>query len=212
MSSRNWIVVAVIVLTAGVLALAVGGSGGTPADTASPTPSPTSSPTAAATGPASPSTSTPGGFTTLRSEEHRLQIAYPAGWTALESPDPEVLLVATPNGEDSLLLRVVGLDAEVGEEDLPAMQRVTDRIVRSGEGVEVLVGPREISLGGMPGYYYLYHFLDETGGQQGVHAHYFLFDGDRMVVLVFQALPDERFEELAPTFDRIAGSLRLLES
>lgn len=208
MSPRNWIVPAVILVAAGVLAITVGGSGGTPGGTASPEPSGT--PTATATPTRPEPQAGPTGFTTFRSEEARLEISYPAGWDALNSPDDEVVLVATPNGSDSLLVRVVGLDAEVGPDDLPQMQQVTDRIVRSGEGVDVLVGPREITLGGLPGYYYLYRFVDDATGQQGAHAHYFLFDGSRMIVLVFQALPDQRFEELAGVFDRVASSLRIL--
>ena len=40
-----------------------------------------------------------------------------------------------------------------------------------------------------------------------MHAHYFLFSGTKMNVLVFQALPDD-FANVAPTFDMIAESFR----
>lgn len=56
--------------------------------------------------------------------------------------------------------------------------------------------------------------LPVTLGEPGsagfaVHAHYFLFSGSTMHVLVLQALPDTEFTELAPTFDRIARSYRV---
>ena len=56
--------------------------------------------------------------------------------------------------------------------------------------------------------------LPVTLGEPGsagfaVHAHYFLFSGSTMHVLVLQALPDTEFTELAPTFDRIAHSYRV---
>ena len=62
-----------------------------------------------------------------------------------------------------------------------------------------------ITLNGMIGYYYFYTFDD--GPVKAVHAHYFLFSGNKMNILVFQALPDD-FEKMAFTFDRIAESFR----
>ena len=74
---------------------------------------------------------------------------------------------------------------------------------------EVVTGPTRVELDGLPGWHYLYRFADSASSDIGVHSHYFLFDGDRMVVLVLQALPATRFAELADLFDDIALSLRV---
>jgi hypothetical protein len=43
-----------------------------------------------------------------------------------------------------------------------------------------------------------------------VHSHFFLFKDKTMISLVFQALPQDDFTRLAPLFDRVTGSIRLL--
>ncbi len=60
----------------------------------------------------------------------------------------------------------------------------------------------------MPGYYYLYTFIDGETGAEGAHAHYFLFRGRNMYTLVFQALPSDGFSRLSGVFDQIAASLQ----
>ena len=70
--------------------------------------------------------------------------------------------------------------------------------------------PTETEQGGLPGVYYLYTFRDPVSGLRGAHSHFFLFKGQTMISLVFQALPDGDFGRLAPLFDRVAGSLRVL--
>ncbi|MDP9403364.1 MAG: hypothetical protein M3P85_08515, partial [Actinomycetota bacterium] len=68
---------------------------------------------------------------------------------------------------------------------------------------------------GAPGYYYLYTFEEEVNTDagprkvQGVHAHYFVFQGRRVVALVFQALPTANFDRLARTFDAMAESFKI---
>ena len=49
-----------------------------------------------------------------------------------------------------------------------------------------------------------------VSGLVGAHSHYFLFKGSTMISIIFQALPDGHFARLAPLFDRVAGSLRVL--
>jgi len=88
--------------------------------------------------------------------------------------------------------------------NLENFKAVTDGLVGSNSTVQVLK-QQAVSLNGMLGYYYFYTFTD--GGVAAVHAHYFLFSGNKMNIIVFQALPDD-FEAMAATFDRIAESFR----
>lgn len=146
-------------------------------------------------------------FTEFRDEEAGFAVSYPADWDRVRTTDPSLRLVATPNGTDSLLVRVVTLDAAVRDEDLPSVRTFTDEIVLNGEGVvEVLAEPTAVDLDGLPGLYYVYTFTDAASGQEGVHLHYFLFDGDTMITIVLQALPTENLGPLTPTFQAVIDS------
>lgn len=150
----------------------------------------------------------PADFVSFRDTEAGFSLAYPSDWRRLEHPDPQVRLLVTPNRDDSVLVRAVDLevDGEVTMEDLPAFREYTDRIVQGGEGVEILDEPAAIEVGGLPGLYYVYTFDDDRSGQQGVHSHYFLFDGATVLSIVMQALPAADFADLAPTFKAVIDS------
>lgn len=146
----------------------------------------------------------------FESEEGGFAISYPRAWERIETPpDSSVKLVATPDGQNSLQVRRVDdLGFSVGPGELEGMREYTRQTVESGEDVDVIAGPSRVELDGLPGYVYVYTFADPDTGDTGVHSHYFLFDGDTMFTLVFQALPEERYGELAPLFDTIAESFR----
>ncbi|MDQ4144041.1 MAG: hypothetical protein M3198_09920 [Actinomycetota bacterium] len=161
--------------------------------------------------PAEPSTSNPGEFVEFRHEPLGLAISYPANWSVIPRPnDPQVLLLASGSPNESFLLRAIPLGVAIPPEKVPEMKQLTDQLVTSGAGVKLLTEPQQIELAGLPGYYYLYSFPDPQTGQTGAHAHYFLAKGDHLIVLVFEAKPAEEFPRLAPLFDRIAESLRVL--
>lgn len=153
-------------------------------------------------------TAVPAQFSEFRDDEAGIALSYPSAWRRVPNPDPQVRLLAARNDQDSLLLRVVPLDHAVEPAELPALQELTSRIVSSGEQVQVLAGPKALDVGGLPGYFYLYTFKDQVGGGRGVHSHYFLFKGNRMITIVFQAIPEAGFEGLAPTFDSIIATVR----
>jgi hypothetical protein len=215
MTARRKVIVAAG-LTA-VAAVAVGGVAtfnGRQAVAPRPSPSP-SAPTAASSETTTPNLAPvpnapiPAGFVEFRDEKAGFAISYPKDWEVLEAPgDPQVSLVATLNQRDSFLVRVVPLGVQVGPKELPGMTSITNKIVTSGEGVTVITGPKDVQVGGLPGYFYLYTFMDE--GQKGAHSHYFLFKGDKMITLVFQAIPEDQFQKQAPVFDQIANSFRVL--
>ena len=147
----------------------------------------------------------PAGFVEFRDE--LFSIAYPAGWTRQESRDPEVEVLVTGERSASFLVRVVPLNFDVGPANVEAAKKLTDRVVKSGRGVKLIAPPQRSDLGGLPGYFYLYSYRDGDG-RRGAHSHYFLFKGDTMFTIVFQAVPEGRLPELAPVFDRIARTFR----
>ena len=151
----------------------------------------------------------------FRHEQAKFAISYPKAWIRPPSPDPQVALIAAEkdpveNQGGSILVRVIALEEAVGREQLGEARKATDAIVASGDGVELKAEPAEITQGGLPGFYYFYTFKDPVSGGRGAHAHYFLFQGQTMISLVFQALPEEDFIRLAPLLDRVAESFRVL--
>jgi hypothetical protein len=120
-----------------------------------------------------------------------------------------VLLAIGGNGA-SFLVRKTPIGGPVGVANLAGAKKLADGVVNSGKNVVMLRQPQQVTLGGLPGFLYLYTFDDPSSGERGGHAHYFLFQGATMITLVFQALPATNFVSLAPTFDRIAATFRAL--
>lgn len=174
-----------------------------------PTPTPTDGPTASPV---------PENFVEFRDEEAGFKIMHPKDWELRSPEDPQVRFLATPNDRDSVMVRVspIELDEveeEVTEEDVRALHGFTEEIVRGDENVEVLLGPEVVQIADTVGTYYLYTFASNAGDgdERGVHAHYFIFEEDRMVTLILQTIPPEKFSELANVFDVVAESFEFLE-
>lgn len=172
------------------------------------TPTPTST-----DGPAAP---VPDDFVEFRDEEAGFRIMHPEAWERRSPEDPQVRFLATPNDQDSVMVRVspINLDEveeDITEEDVRALHGFTEEIVRGDDNVEVLVGPEVVQIADTVGTYYLYTFASNAGEERGVHAHYFIFEEDRMVTLILQTIPPEKFSELANVFDVVAESFEFLE-
>ena len=138
--------------------------------------------------------------------------SYPSTWKRLPTgslgASQVVLLVSGPEGV-SYLVEKTPIGAVVNASNILAAKQFTARVVRKGNDVKFLHQPEVVTLGGLPGYLYLYTFTDRKTGEQGAHAHYFLFDGKTMITLVFQSLPSTSFLAAAPLFDRIAQTFHL---
>ncbi len=189
---RRWIPVATAVaVLVGVAALVIG------RELVSPAPPAPTDPPARATSE----------LVRFRDAAGAISISHPADWQRLASPDTEVRLLVEGDGS-SMQVRMVNLGVEVGPGNLAAAKRLTDKLVRSAGQAKLLRPPEQVILGGLSGYLYLYTFRDRATGRRGAHAHYFLFRGQTLITVVFQASPAERLVELAPQFDRIAETLR----
>ena len=147
---------------------------------------------------------TPVPVTVFNDPPNGITLEYPRDWRRVEVPVAEYRLALDAGNEVAFTLRVVPIQTPATAQNLQNFKSVTDGLVASNPTVQVLK-EQAISLNGMLGYYYFYTFTE--GGVQAVHAHYFLFSGNKMNVLVFQTLPDD-FERLAATFDRVAESFR----
>jgi hypothetical protein len=153
----------------------------------------------------------PAGFSQFRNDQAGIELAYPSTWTKLTPKDPQILLLLANGTQDSVLVRSSELQEAVGPQQLPAARQVTDKLVLSNKTVQMITEPKQIELGGLPGFFYFYSFKDANSGQEGAHSHFFLFNGKTMISMVFQTLPRERFASTAPTFDKIAASFHAIK-
>lgn len=151
------------------------------------------------------------GFVRFRDREAGFAISYPRKWRRLPSEDAQVRLIVA-GGRASLLVRAAPLGLRVRPANIDRAKRLTDRLVRSVEKVKLLRKAKRVQLGGLPGYLYLYTFRDKGTRELGAHAHYFVFRGEVMYTLIFQALPSTTFAGFAPLFDRISNTFRVLGS
>jgi hypothetical protein len=155
----------------------------------------------------------PASFIQFKDPAGAFEGSYPKSWHRLQTNQPaigqNVLLAAGPSGA-SYLVETTPLGTVVNASNLGEASAFTARFVHRGHDVKYLHPPQIVTLGGLPGYLYLYTFVDPKTGQQGAHAHYFLFDGKTMITLVFQALPSTGFLAMAPLFDQIATTFRAL--
>ena len=147
---------------------------------------------------------TPVPMTTFRDPETGISVEYPRAWKRVEVPVADYRLAVDAGDNVAFTIRVVPIQTPATPQNLQNFKAVTDGLVASNPTVKVFK-EQAISLNGMLGYYYFYTFTE--GAVEFVHAHYFLFSGNKMNILVFQTLPDD-FEPRAGTFDKVAESFR----
>jgi hypothetical protein len=157
---------------------------------------------------------------TFTDEEAGIKLSYPEDWAQIENnskieltsdEDTQVRLIAGPDPDKpALKVRVVPLPEEIvynpdmSASDLGVIQGTLDKLI-VGPNVDIL-SRKPINDKGKLGFHYLYAFKQESTGREGAHSHYFIFDGAKMNVLIFEALPRDEFEGMASTFDAILES------
>lgn len=130
----------------------------------------------------------------------------------LDASDPQVeLLVTRPDGSASLLVRVTSLELGLGRvtpRELPALKPLTDRLVRSDRRVALLRPAAPVSLGGLPGYRYLYTFPDAATGQPTAHLHYFPLPGTNDAGAGLQVARATRLRSISSQLAPVAVTFR----
>ncbi len=149
------------------------------------------------------------GYVAFSDPETGITLQHPESWVPLLRPEGTRRLLLSAGGDSSFSVRVEpldGVDVVDTPEELVQVQGVTDRIA-GAPGVQV-VNREAIELNGMLGIAYLGRFTDEASGTKVANAQYFLFRGNTMYVLLFQAVPEEGFDRLAPDFDKVLASFQ----
>ena len=128
-------------------------------------------------------------------------IDYPDSWNVYQRTDPGVQFLAGPNEHDFVEVRVVSnLPVSFAPTDTQLMKKLVDDLL-SKQAINI-ISATQVTESGLVGWQYIYSFQDPTLGT-GVHIHVFLFQGNRLHTLVFQALPNKDLSPLAPAFDQI---------
>lgn len=192
-------VLAVVLVGILVAILATGGGGGGSPGTASPT---TTRPQAA--GPTLPASA----FTTFHDDLTGFSIQYPTVWPRAQAPVSEVRFAVTAPQGAAVSVRMIPTEQATTPQNLANMKSVTEGIIALNSSARILKTD-VITLNGLIGYYYLYTFKDKDSGLDGVHAHYFLFQGHKMYSMVFQVLPADLFASAAGVFDQMAQSFKV---
>lgn len=153
----------------------------------------------------------PKDFRTFVDPEAGIKLSFPKDWeqhSTSDLPDKALRLVAGPAGTgDSISVRVIPYASEVTAANIDDQKNVFDALF-APEKIKVFVN-QKATVAGLTALFYVYEFNDEATGKAGIHAHYFVFQGKKMVSLIFQALPGDRYKLLAPVFDTIAASLKV---
>ena len=143
-------------------------------------------------------------FVTYRSAAGGYKISYPRPWTRVPAPDVSLLLSA--GGDNAMSMRVLRLESPVDSNNVADVRAVTDAILSAPNVKLTVLDATKVNVAGIGGYYYLYTF--PLGQQQGIHAHYFLFQGRKLTIIVFQAASLDELRRLVPVFRRVTSSLR----
>lgn len=157
--------------------------------------------------PAKPTANTkglPAGFATYHNAADGFSISYPKAWKQVT--DPNYSLLVSAGGGDALSIRVLQLQSAVNTSNVADIRAVTDAVLSTPGAKLTVLGSAPVTVAGIKGYYYVYVF--PSGQDQGIHGHYFLFQGRKLIDLVFQALPRTDFAGLAPVFDQVSASLK----
>ena len=133
---------------------------------------------------------------------------YPDAWNVYEPSDPGVQFLVGPDESDFAEVRIISnLPVSFGTNDSQSEKQVVDQLL-AGQPINV-ISSVQVVVNGLSGWQYTYTFTDPKLGV-GAHVHVFLFQGNRLHTIVFQALPRTKFDGLAPIFQKMLNSYRAL--
>ncbi|MBW3547112.1 MAG: hypothetical protein KY452_03115 [Actinobacteria bacterium] len=140
--------------------------------------------------------------------EAGFRLQHPKTWVPIARPQGDMRLQLGAGDGSSLRVRVSELEGEVDASNIEELRAVTSGIVGTPDpNVEKqFLTEDSYSVNGMPGYYYVYRVRDKQSGLEAVNAHYFLFQGRKLNMLLFQSLSADDFERRAPEFDRVLAT------
>lgn len=155
---------------------------------------------------------------TFTDEENGFAISYPGNWAegrARSGAADADFLATLPGTENAVSVSTVTVEEPVtinsrtSPELVAGVEDLLDRTIDDMPGVVELIQRRRIGVKDVQGWTYIYRFEDQAG-RVGVHVKHFLFRGNNIYTLTFQAFPEENYGRLAEDFDRMLGSFEFL--
>ena len=132
-------------------------------------------------------------------------VRFAQAWEVLRPPNADIRLVVNAGGNDAFQVRVAPVQTPATVQNIENFKAVTDAIV-FGDKTAKPVKEQLVTVNGLLAYYYLFTFHDPVSNSEGVHAQYFVFEGNRMFILTFQSVPADDFAKQAGLWDQIAES------
>jgi hypothetical protein len=137
-------------------------------------------------------------------------LSYPRAWARLSSGNPAVPLLLSSHDGASLQVQALQLPHPITGPRLATLRDATGLLLRHKPSAQIISGPRLLASSNLPGYLYIYSFLDPVSHQRVAHSQISLFSGRRMYTLVFQTATVAELTRFAQLFDKITASFRAI--
>ena len=145
--------------------------------------------------------------------KYEYSIKRPEGWNTrnLDKSDPTIALVVGPDPpypvDDAIAVEFHSLGAYYGPADLVPFK---DAILKQlGGNVNIVTQSPSPVISGLVGYYFVWTF--PAANPTGLHAAYYLLDGDRYDTILLQVMPatdTKSFEAMLPIFQQMAQTFK----
>lgn len=123
----------------------------------------------------------------------------PKDWIVSSQPAGQNRLLLSAGEQNFLLVTARNVDPST----------VTKEIQRAMADLEVISGPNNLTIGGLPAVLYIYKTpLTEDNREAGVIIHYFVVRNSKMYSLIFQARPKDELNRLARVFNAVTNSFK----
>jgi hypothetical protein len=146
----------------------------------------------------------------IRDAKVGFSLSYPRAWSRLSSGNPAVPLLLSSHDGASLQVQALQLPKPITGARLATLRDTTGLLLRSKPSAQIIAGPRLLASANLPGYLYIYSFVDPISHQRVAHSQISLFSGRRMYTLVFQTATVSELTRFALLFDKITASFRAI--
>jgi hypothetical protein len=146
----------------------------------------------------------------VRSARSGFSLSYPRTWSRLSSGNPAVPLLLSSRDGASLQVQALQLPHPITGPRLATLRDTTGLLLRHRPTTQIIAGPRLLASASLPGFLYIYSFLDPISHKRVAHSQISLFSGRRMYTLVFQTATVGGLTRFALLFDKITASFRAI--
>lgn len=123
----------------------------------------------------------------------------PKDWIVSSQPAGQNRLLLSAGEQNFLLVTARNVDPST----------VTKEIQQAMSDLEIISGPNNLTIGGLPAVLYIYKTpITEDNREAGVIIHYFIVRNSKMYSMIFQARPKDELNRLARVFNAVTNSFK----